>query len=329
MLSSRSSSMATQPIPPSLMAILRLGRRDGVAGPQPLGAGDERQLAEQRGAELQGVHAGPGRGRGQARAADVEGDDGVGLDDGLHDRVPVVPVPQRGQPDLVRPLGEGHRGEAPGGVAADLGHGEGGVGQVGDAERDDAIGMRASTTPRRASRSRPCTQARPRSRILGVEEDATTEPGDHGREVHRGPDPVDVHVANAGIDVVATRSHLVEAERFEAVGLRAPAGHRVHPHLRVALALELPHLVALRRLDDAGRAVGQRGGQPVLERVGRLDDVVVDRDHGVAHLPGLGLGEEEIVVRHEPEYARRGRAVPRRRCPRLRPVRGWILGRDG
>ena len=56
---------------------------------------------------------------------DVEGDDGVGLDDGLHDRVPVRPVPQGGQPDLVGPLGERHRGEAPRGVAADLGHGQG------------------------------------------------------------------------------------------------------------------------------------------------------------------------------------------------------------
>ena len=60
------------------------------------------------------------------------------------------------------------------------------------------------------------------------------------REVHRRPDPVDVHVAHAGVDVVATRSHLVEAERLEAVGLRAPAGHRVHPDLGVALAPRTP-----------------------------------------------------------------------------------------
>ena len=58
------------------------------------------------------------------------------------------------------------------------------------------------------------------------------------------------------------------------------------------------------------------GRQPVLERVGGLDDVVVDRDHGVAHLPRLGLGQEEIVVRHRPEYAR-GRPVVPREMPRL------------
>ena len=84
----------------------------------------------------------------------------------------------------------------------------------------------------------------------------------------------------------------------------------------------------LRRLDDARRARRQRGRQPVLEGVGRLDDVVVDRDHGVAHLAGLGLGQEEIVVRHRPEYAR-GRRSCRVEHAALAHARGWILGRSG
>ena len=70
----------------------------------------------------------------------------------------------------------------------------------------------------------------------------------------------------------------------------------------------------LRRLDDARGAVRQRGGQPVLERVGGLHHVVVHRNHGVAHLARLGLGQEEIVDRHEPEYARGIAGAPRRQC---------------
>ena len=138
-------------------------------------------------------------------------------------------------------------------------------------------------------------------------------------EVHRGPDAVDVHVADAGVDVVAARPHLVEAEGLQAVGLGAAAGHGVHAHLGVALALELPHLVPLGRLDDARRPVCQLSGEPALEGVGRLDDVVVDRDHRVAHLPRLGLGEEQVGrPAHAPEYARgwphRTRACHRTAC---------------
>ena len=254
----------------------------------------------------------------------MEGDDGVGLDDGLHDRVPVRPVPQGRQPDLVRSLWECHRGEAAFGVAADLGDGKGRVGEVGDPERNDAVGVARVPLLEEPVVPRP-DAGQAQVTVPGVEEDAATEARDHGREVHRGPDAVDVHVVHAGVDVVATRSHLVEAERLEAVGLRSPARHGVHPHLGVPLALELPHLMPLGRLDDAGGAVGQRGGKPVLERVGRLDDVVVHRDHRVAHLPRLGLGQEQIVDRHRPEYAR---GIPGAPASDAAPStgRGWILG---
>ena len=42
--------MATQPMPPSLMAILKSGSH-GQPRPQPLGAGRQRHLTEQGGAE--------------------------------------------------------------------------------------------------------------------------------------------------------------------------------------------------------------------------------------------------------------------------------------
>ena len=158
-------SMATQPMPPSLMAILRVGMAQGRSpdhshSAQAVSDSWPNSVAPSCRASMPA----PG-GAGLRPELPTWSETTVSVSThGLDDRVPVVPVPQRGQPDLVRPLGEGHRGEAPRGVAADLGHGERRVGQVGDPERDDAIGVRASTTPRRASRSRPGRRPGPRSR---------------------------------------------------------------------------------------------------------------------------------------------------------------------
>src|SRR5260370_899884 len=79
--------------------------------------------------------------------------------------------------------------------------------------------------------------------IGGSGEDPTAEPGDLGGEVERRPDPVDVHVPDALVDVPAARPHVLEPGRLESDRFGSPAGHRVHPHLGVALAVELPELV--------------------------------------------------------------------------------------
>ena len=42
------------------------------------------------------------------------------------------------------------------------------------------------------------------------------------------------------------------------------------------------------------RAVLEVRREPALERVRRLDDVVVDRDHRVLHLPRERFGEEQV-----------------------------------
>ena len=128
---------------------------------------------------------------------------------------------------------------------------------------------------------------------------------------------------HTGVDVVAAGPHLVEAERLQAIGLRAAAGHCVHPDLRVALTLEFPDLMALGRLDDTRGAVGQCVRQPMFERVCRLHDMVVHRDHGVAHLPRLGLRQEEIVDQHKTEYAR---GIPASAVPRLAPAADGYWG---
>ena len=46
---------------------------------------------------------------------------------------------------------------------------------------------------------------------------------------------------------------------------------------------------------NIGRS-GEPGREPALEHVGRLDQVVVDRDHRDAHGTGLGFWEEELVA---------------------------------
>ena len=56
-----------------------------------------------------------------AGAADVQGDHGVGLDARLDDRVPVVAVPEVGQPDQRAAARAADAGEAALGVAVDLG----------------------------------------------------------------------------------------------------------------------------------------------------------------------------------------------------------------
>src|SRR5262249_14123356 len=103
-------------------------------------------------------------------------------------------------------------------------------------------------------------------------------------------------------DVPRTAAHLVEAGRFEAV-----LGHRstddgVEADVGQLLTFVDPGFGAVVALDDPRRAVGEPRRHPTVERVGRLDDVVVDRDHGETtlgtrrfgqprHLSGLRGGE--------------------------------------
>src|SRR5439155_1800262 len=89
-------------------------------------------------------------------------------------------------------------------------------------------------------------------------------------------------------------------------------GDSVHPHLAVDLAVELPDLVAPLIADDLGRPVLELRREPPLEHVGWFDQVVVDGDDGVADLPRLGLGEEEVLDgrRHHLILLHLGRVTP-------------------
>ena len=77
---------------------------------------------------------------------------------------------------------------------------------------------------------------------------------------------------------------------------RGPPDDRVEADVGVAVVLEDPGLRPVGLLDHPGGALLERGGQAALEHVGRLDEVVVDRDHGDPHRPGLGVGQQGCTV---------------------------------
>lgn len=115
---------------------------------------------------------------------------------------------------------------------------------------------------------------------------------DQRREVQRRPDTGEVHVGDPRVDIPTAAPHFVEPGGFHAPFLAGPADHRVEADVGVLATLVAPHLPPVVSLDDLRRAVGQGGGEPPGEGVGRLDDMVVDRDHDVLSLPGLRVWQQ-------------------------------------
>jgi hypothetical protein len=68
---------------------------------------------------------------------------------------------------------------------------------------------------------------------------------------------------------------------------RVLRNRRLESDIRVLPVLVAPHLAPVVGLDDPRRAVGQRTGKPADEQIGRLDDVVVDRNLDVLSRPGI------------------------------------------
>ena len=63
------------------------------------------------------------------------------------------------------------------------------------------------------------------------------------------------------VDVVATEPHVFEAGRLHPPVLLGPTDNRVQPDLEVDLAVELPDLVTLDRLDDLRRELLEASGR--------------------------------------------------------------------
>src|SRR4051812_30235549 len=90
------------------------------------------------------------------------------------------------------------------------------------------------------------------------------------------------------MDVETAGAHLVEGGRIHAVLTLWPYGHGVETDVRDHRAVEGPHVGAVVAALDSRCHVGVLRGKAALEHVGRLDEVVVDRD------------ENEVVSAHEP-----------------------------
>ena len=131
---------------------------------------------------------------------------------------------------------------------------------------------------------------------------------------------------DARVDVPRALAHLVEAHRLAAVLLDRAADEGVEADVGELLAVVDPDLAAVVLLDDVRGAVAELGGHAALEGVGRLDDVVVGRDHQQAAvgprrvgqqrdralLPALGGGEVRVVG----QVVQRAHRGPPRSCER-------------
>ena len=120
--------------------------------------------------------------------------------DGVDDRVPVAHGPTR---RAARSRGAARAGvtevKPRAGVAPDLGRRRRGIGQVGDPERDDPVGVGA--VPLLEEPVVPGPDAgQAEVAVPGAEEHPPAEAGDLGGEIDRRPDAVDVHVPHPGVD---------------------------------------------------------------------------------------------------------------------------------
>ena len=171
-----------------------------------------------------------------------------------------------------------------------------GIAEVRDLVRHEALGMRAAP---RFEMPVVVRAHRDERELVGVgpqREPLADEAGQERREAERRPHAVDVHVGDARVHVPRAASHLVEAGRLEAVLARRPTDHRVEADVGELLALPDPRLAAVVGVDDARLVVGEALREASGERVGRLDHVIVDRDHGVHAFARLRLRQPRDLL---------------------------------
>ena len=210
---------------------------------------------------------------GSAAAAEVQAERHVGGLGGGEEGVPVVAV-ERGQSEPVRCLGEGDRLGALGGCALHLGDRCRHVPEGNHHHGDEAIRRRRAplvedeVVPGHHARSGELL-------VLGREERPAGEPGKRW-EAHLGVDAVEVHVGQAGSDVVATREHLVEADRVDAEVLGFLPRHGIEPNGGDGAALEAPRLRPTVELDDVRSSLEVLGGQAIEPHPLVFDHMVID-----------------------------------------------------
>jgi hypothetical protein len=106
------------------------------------------------------------------------------------------------------------------------------------------------------------------------------------RKVHRGVDPVEVHVVDALVDIPRPTAHLVETGRFHPPLVDRATDHRVEPDVGELGTVVEPGLAPIIFFDHAGGTIGELARHPVLEDVRWFDDVVISGDHRVLAFRG-------------------------------------------
>ncbi len=268
---------------------LEVGVPTRDAGPDPVHRRAERGAREHRHLRVQ-----PGAGRALQRepaGTAVQRDDRVGLLARPEERRPVLMVGDRRQVEPLGRLEERHRGEPALGVAADLLAGEHRVLEPRQLHRDEPLGMGAVPLLDHPAVPRP-DGGQAHLLVAVQRQDPAGEPPRAGREAQRRPHTVDVHVTNALVDVPTGAAHLVEVQGFvgplrtRSTGDDAEAGVGVEP------VLVAPRLAPVGLADDPGSPVPKGCRESRGEHVGRLGQVVVDRDDGERARLGLGVGEQ-------------------------------------
>ena len=224
--------------------------------------------------------------------ADVQAHHDAELRHRLEERVPVVEVVVAREAHEVRQLGHRDRAAALRRDPTHLGDHGRRVPHRCDSERDEPSGIR-----RRPLVDVPVvvgTDDNRREVLVGcVLQRAPVEP-DERREAHRCEHAIDVHVADAVVDVVGAGAHLREGHRIETPVLLRPPDHRVQCDRAGDVALELPLLHAGFGDDDPRGLVGVLRRHVTLEHVGGLDHMVVDADQD--HVLKLQGGSPDLSI---------------------------------
>ena len=202
-------------------------------------------------------------------------ENGVGVDQRIPHRLPVVELVEARVAHCGRVLGEGQGVHAALGVATNLGRARLGVPDHRKRHRDEARRVLAAPLL-----DMPVVvglhQRQAELRILRREQPAR-EAGER-REAHGAEDPARVHVLDALVDVPAPRPDLVEALGLQPVLLLRPPRHGVQRDVGDHHVTELPGVAAVRVVHQPRGVVDVFLGQVILEHVRRFDDVVVDAD---------------------------------------------------
>src|ERR1700758_427449 len=119
-------------------------------------------------------------------------------------------------------------------------------------------------------------------------------------EAQGAQDTVRIHILDPGIDIVATRSHLIEAHGLEAVFLLRSARYGIEPQTRRLLALDLPVMGTSGPVLYHRSAVLEPRRDVLREHIRRLDQMIVHAD------------QNQVLQQHlSPFQAASGRSLPR------------------